>query len=160
MAVLRYPERMKATHTIFDRLIAGELPASFVYRDEVCVVFMDIHPITQGHALVVPLRSVPTLAELDAATRQHLWEVGQRIGAAQRRALGSDAQHFLVNDGKAASQTVPHVHLHVIPAYRGDTVRRLARLLWHIATLALPHREDPRLRARLDAQAQRIAAAL
>lgn len=151
---------MTAPRTIFERLIAGELPASFVHRDEVCVVFMDIHPVTHGHALVVPHRAVATLAELDAATRRHLWDVGQRIAGAQRKALGSDAQHFLVNDGKAASQTVPHVHLHVIPAYRGDTLRRLGRLLWHIATIALPHREDPKRRAQLNQLAQRIAAAL
>lgn len=151
---------MASHKTIFDRIIAGQLPASFAYRDDLCVAFMDIHPITRGHVLVVPHQSVATLSELDAETRQHLWDVAQRIAAAQRKVLGSDAQHFLVNDGKAASQTVPHVHLHVIPCYRGDTVRRLARLLWHILTIALPHREDPALRWRLEQQAQAIRAAL
>lgn len=146
--------------TLFDRLINGQLPASFVHRDEICVAFMDIHPITPGHVLVVPRQSVATLSELDAPSRAHLWELAQRIGAAQRKALGSDAQHLLVNDGKAASQTVPHVHLHVIPCYRGDTLQRLARLVWHIATLALPHRESAPHRRRLDRQAAQIGAAL
>ena len=146
--------------TIFDRLIAGELPASFVHRDAHCVAFMDINPITAGHVLVVPLRSVATLDELDAATRAHLWEVARRIGAAQRVGLGSRAQHVLVNDGKAASQTVPHVHLHVIPRYGGDTLRTMARLVWHIGTLMIHWPETARRRRRLDALAQRIAAAM
>lgn len=146
--------------TIFDRIIAGELPVSWVYQDAVCVAFMDIHPMSRGHVLVVPRLSRPTLSELDAATRSHLWEVAERIGAAQRRALGSRAQHLLVNDGKAASQTVPHVHIHVIPRYGHDALRTIAQILWHIGTLALPHREDAARRRRLDAQAAQIRAAL
>ena len=52
--------------TIFDRIIAGQLPASFVYQDEICVAFLDINPMTRGHTLVVPRQSVPTLDLLDA----------------------------------------------------------------------------------------------
>lgn len=146
--------------TIFDRLIDGRLPASFVFQDERCVVFMDIHPITRGHALVVPRQSVPTLDGLDAATRAHLWEVAHRVGAAQRLALGSKAQHLMINDGKDASQTVPHVHIHVIPRYGSDTLRTLAQLMWHLTTITLPHRESPSLRRRLDAQAEALRAAM
>lgn len=142
--------------TIFDRIIAGQLPASFVWQDERCVAFLDINPITRGHALVVPRRSVATLAELDVSDRAHLWETAQRIGLAQQAGLGSRAQHLLVNDGGAASQTVPHVHLHVIPRYGGDTVRTLARLVWHITTITVPRRETAARRAQHD----RIAAAI
>ena len=146
--------------TVFDRIIAGELPASFVHRDAHCVAFMDINPITRGHVLVVPTRSVATLSELDEDHRRQLWELGQRVAAAQRRGLGSLAQHFLVNDGRAASQTVPHVHLHVIPRYGSDTVHTLSRLAWHITTIVIPRRETPGRRARLDTLAQRIREAL
>lgn len=146
--------------TVFDHLIAGRIPASFVHQDAVCVAFMDIRPITRGHVLVVPRTSVATLAELDAGTRAHLLEVAVRIGTAQRRALGSLAQHLLVNDGEDASQTVPHVHIHVIPRYRGDRAVAVARMIWHIAKLALPIRERARERAELDDQARAIAAAM
>ncbi|HEY1075633.1 MAG TPA: HIT family protein [Fontimonas sp.] len=142
--------------TIFDRLIAGELPASFVHQDERCVAFMDINPISRGHVLVVPRVSKPTLAELDADLSAHLWRVAQRIALAQQRALGSRAQHFLVNDGKAASQTVPHVHLHVIPRYAGDTLQTVGRLVWHITTLTLRRPETAARRQRLDEIARRI----
>lgn len=146
--------------TIFDRIIACELAASVVYQDEICVAFMDINPISVGHVLVVPRQSVPTLAQLETPARQHLWEVAHRIGQAQQRALGSKAQHLMINDGKAASQSVPHVHIHVIPRYRGDTLRTLGKIMWHVTTLTIPRRETPQRRQALDAQAAAIKAAL
>lgn len=146
--------------TIFDHLMAGNLPASFVWQDQICVAFLDISPITAGHVLVVPRQSVATLDELDMHTRAHLWEVAGRVGQAQRQALGSVAQHLLVNDGKGASQTVPHVHIHVIPRYGGDTLRTVTRLIWHISLLAAKRRPRENGRDTLDALAQRIAAAM
>jgi histidine triad (HIT) family protein len=146
--------------TIFDALIDGRLAASFVHRDEHCVAFMDINPITRGHVLVVPLQSVATLDELDPDVRAHLWEVARAVAAAQRAGLGSKAQHFLVNDGKAASQTVPHVHIHVIPRYGNDTIRTIGRMIWHVSTLTLRRPETKARREQLDALAARIAAAL
>ncbi|MES0873809.1 HIT family protein [Sinimarinibacterium thermocellulolyticum] len=146
--------------TIFDAIIDGRLPASFVHRDEHCVAFMDINPITRGHVLVVPRQSVATLDELDAELRAHLWDVATRVARAQRAAHGSRAQHLLVNDGKAASQTVPHVHIHVIPRYGKDTLRTVGRLIWHVGTLMIPRPETTARRQRLDALAARIAAHL
>lgn len=144
--------------SIFDRLLAGELPASFVYRDERCAAFLDISPMARGHTLVIPTRACVTLDELDAGERAHLWDVAVAVGAAQRAGLGSQAQHLLVNDGKAASQSVPHVHVHVIPRYGGDTVSTVGRMIWHVATLAVPRPETRKRRARLDALATQIAA--
>lgn len=146
--------------TIFQHLMHGALPASFVHQDDCCVAFMDINPMSPGHVLVVPRQAVVTLAELDAATRAHLLDVAVRIGQAQQHALGSLAQHVLVNDGKAASQTVPHVHIHVIPRYRGDVLKALSHVLWHVATLPWQRAVSDEKRQRLDAQAVRIAAAL
>lgn len=146
--------------TIFEHIIAGAIPASYVHEDAICVAFMDINPINTGHVLVVPRRAVATLAELDAATRSHLWETALRIAQAQQRAFGSQAQHFLVNDGRAASQTVPHVHLHVVPRYAGDTFRTLGRMLWHVTTLTLRRPETVARRQPLDAQAGAIRTAL
>lgn len=146
--------------TIFEHVIAGDIPASFVYRDADCVAFMDIRPITPGHVLVVPPTPVATLAELGETTNAHLWRIAQRVALAQQQALGSRAQHFLVNDGAAAAQSVPHVHIHVIPRYGGDNARSMARLAWHLTTLMLPYRETPAKRARLDTQARAVAGAM
>jgi len=146
--------------SIFDHIIAGALPASFVCRDAHCVAFMDINPVSRGHVLVVPVQSVATLEELDPQVLPRLWQVAVRIGAAQRAGLGSLAQHFLVNDGKDASQSVPHVHIHVIPRYPGDTARTLRRMIWHLATLKLRRGARPALREELDGTAAAIRRAL
>lgn len=146
--------------TLFDRIIAGQIPASFVYQDALCVAFMDIRPLSRGHVLVVPRHSVATLEELDAPTTAHLWQTAVRIGRAQRHALGSAAQHFLVNDGREASQSVPHVHIHVIPRYRGDRYATVLRMMRHIVAMAAPPKERPGQRVELDRQAKAIAAAM
>lgn len=146
--------------TIFERLIAGELPASFVHQDAHCVAFMDINPMSPGHVLVVPRQAVKTLTELDASTRAHLLEIAVRIGDAQRQALGSQAQHVLVNDGPGASQTVPHVHVHVIPRYRGDALRTLGHILKHVTTMALRRSASPARQAELAEQARLIMVAM
>ncbi|MEL0028582.1 MAG: HIT family protein [Perlucidibaca sp.] len=146
--------------TVFAKIIAGELPAHFVHMDEVCVAFMDINPMSPGHVLVVPRQMVATLAELDASTRAHLMEVAVRVGEAQRGALGSQAQHLLVNDGKGASQTVPHVHVHVIPRYPRDAIRTMAHILWHVTTLAIPRRPSVQRMLALGEQARLISAAM
>ena len=145
---------------VFQRILAGELRASFVHEGERCVAFMDIRPMTRGHVLVVPRQVVRTLAELNAATRDDLWQLAYRVAAAQQRALGSCAQHFLVNDGESASQTVPHVHVHVVPRYQRDTLRAIGGLLWHLTTLALPRPETAGFRRALDAQAAALRDAL
>lgn len=146
--------------TVFDHIISGRIPASFVHRDERCVVFMDIRPMSPGHALVVPCQSVTTLAQLDPENLAQLWQIAVRVAAAQQQALGSLAQHFLVNDGRDASQSVPHVHIHVIPRYQGDRWRTVSRMMWHVATLGKFLGEDAARRERLEQQAQSIAAAM
>ncbi len=144
--------------TICDKIISGTLPASFVWQDDIGVAFMDISPTSTGHTLVVPRQSVVTLAELDEPTRTHLWEIANRIAIAQQKALGSKAQHFWVNDGRAAGQSVPHVHIHVMPRYGRDQVKTMGRVTWHLLTLAIPKQPSAKLRARLEQQAQAIAA--
>ena len=106
---------------VFSRILAGEADASFVYRDEQCAAFMDIRPINSGHVLVVPLEPASCLAELEESTAAHLMQVGHRIAAAIRRStLRCEGINLLLADGEAAGQEVFHVHLHVIPRFRGD----------------------------------------
>jgi len=146
--------------SVFSQIMAGEVPASWVYQDEFCVAFMDINPMSPGHVLVVPRLEVATLEELPRELRAHLMDVTVRVAAAQRKGLGSLAQHVLVNDGKAASQTVPHVHFHVIPRYGRDQLITMSRMLWHVATLMMPLPVSETKRNRLETQAELIKKAL
>ena len=96
--------------TIFTRIIAGEIPGTFVHRDERCVVFMSINPLAHGHALVVPIAEVDHWVDLPADVAAHLFAVAHRIGRAQQRAFSPDKVGLII-----AGYEVPHTHLHVIP---------------------------------------------
>jgi histidine triad (HIT) family protein len=106
---------------IFCRLLAGELPASFVYRDDRCAEFMDIRPVNPGHLLVVPVRHAAYLADIDAAEAADLMRVGHAAAGALRASdIRCEGVNFFLADGEAAMQEVFHVHLHVFPRFRGD----------------------------------------
>lgn len=97
--------------TVFTRIINGELPARFVYRDDVCVAFLSIAPIRYGHTLVVPIAEVDAWVDLDADTMSHLALVAQHVGTAVRTAFRAARAGMLI-----AGFEVPHTHLHVFPA--------------------------------------------
>lgn len=106
---------------IFCSILAGESPASFVYRDEVCSAFMDIQPVNPGHLLVIPNVHAAHLANIDGDTAAHLMRVAHRLAAALRSSgLRCEGVNLFLADGEAAMQEVFHVHLHVIPRFRGD----------------------------------------
>jgi histidine triad (HIT) family protein len=106
---------------VFDGIIAGASPAHIVFRDAVVVAFLDTRPVFPGHTLVVPVVHHGTVSDLPAGVMAHMWEVAARIAAAQRRALDAEGTFFGLND--VVSQSVPHVHLHVVPRRRGDGLR-------------------------------------
>lgn len=106
---------------VFDRIITGESAASWVLAEDRIAAFLDIRPVFEGHTLVVPREHIETIAEIPSALLAEITEAGKRIAAAQRSALGSDGTLFILND--VISQSVPHVHLHVIPRRRKDGLR-------------------------------------
>lgn len=96
--------------TIFTRIIKGELPGRFVYRDDVCVAFLTIEPLRPGHTLVVPIVEVDHWIDLDDATARHLFLVAQRIGRALDDVFDPARIALII-----AGLEVPHTHVHVIP---------------------------------------------
>lgn len=96
--------------SVFTRIIQGELPGTFVWRDERCVAFMSINPINRGHALVVPVEEIPHWIDCSPELSAHLFSVAHRIGRAQEAAFGCERIGLIV-----AGYEVPHTHLHVIP---------------------------------------------
>ena len=106
---------------VFCRILAGQQPGTFLYRDEACAAFMDIQPVNPGHLLVVPVRHAAQLADLDAPTAGRMMQLAQRLAAALRASgLRCEGVNLLLADGKAAMQEVFHVHLHVFPRFAGD----------------------------------------
>ncbi len=115
---------------VFCRIAAGQAPATKVYEDDTLCAFLDIRPIARGHTLVIPKRHASELADLDAEVGAHIFRAGHRLALAIRRSdLAADGAHLVLNDGTAAFQTVPHIHLHVIPRRHGDKLSMAAGLL-------------------------------
>lgn len=96
--------------TIFSRIIAGDIPGTFVWRDARCVAFMSINPIARGHVLVVPTDEIDHWLDAPADLAAHLFEVTRVIGLAQQRAFPCERVGVIV-----AGYEVPHTHVHVIP---------------------------------------------
>ena len=114
------PER-PAADCVFCEIIAGRQPSSAVYRDDVCVAFLDTQPVNPGHTLVVPNVHAAGLADLDENIGAHLFRVAQRLaGALRRSGVHCEGIDLFLADGAAAMQEVFHVHLHVVPRYEHD----------------------------------------
>jgi histidine triad (HIT) family protein len=96
--------------TLFTKIINGDLPGRFVYRDDMCVAFLTIAPICPGHTLVVPRLEVDHWVDLPDELAGHLAIVARKIGAAQMTAFEAERISLII-----AGLEVPHTHLHVLP---------------------------------------------
>lgn len=106
---------------VFCAIVAGDAPAVRIHEDDDYLAFLDIRPIVRGHTLVVPKRHSVDLTDTPPSTLGDMVRIGQRIGRAARASeLQADGNNIAINDGKAAFQTVFHVHLHVAPRKDGD----------------------------------------
>jgi histidine triad (HIT) family protein len=98
--------------TVFTKIIRGEIPGRFVWRDERCVGFLSINPLRPGHTLVVPIEEVDHWLDLDPDLTRHLITVSQQIGQALDRAYNPTRVGLMI-----AGLEVPHVHIHVVPIW-------------------------------------------
>ena len=106
---------------MFCEIVAGSAPAIRIYEDDEYLAILDIRPFTRGHTLVLPKRHTVDLTDTPPATLADMLAIGQRIGLAARASeLGADGNNIAINDGRAAFQSVSHVHLHVVPRRDGD----------------------------------------
>jgi histidine triad (HIT) family protein len=106
---------------VFCAIVAGEEDADVVYRDTVAVAFLDRRPLFPGHVLVVPTGHVDTLIELDVDDVGPFFTVVQRVAAAMPVALGAQGTFVAMNN--VVSQSVRHLHVHVVPRTKGDGLR-------------------------------------
>jgi len=96
--------------TIFTRIIDGDIPGTFVWRDDECVAFMSINPMAHGHTLVVPRAEIDHWVDCPADLSRHLFDVSYEIGRAQQAAFGCERVGLII-----AGYEVPHTHIHVLP---------------------------------------------
>ena len=132
--------------TVFTRIIRGELPAAIVYEDEHTIAFMDAGQVNPGHVIVATRRQVQTILDLDDELAGALFRTAARVARAVDAAFRPEGITVLQANGPAGWQTVPHVHLHVLPRHAGDGVE----LVW-------PRKEPPLERLRELAARIRVA---
>ncbi|MCQ6271016.1 HIT domain-containing protein [Pseudarthrobacter sp. R1] len=96
-----------------------------VYRDDQVVAFFPLEPATLGHTLVVPRQHVPDIWSLDEETASRLARVTVRLANVMRRSLQPEGLNVIQSNGKVATQTVLHLHVHLVPRWTGDAVGRI-----------------------------------
>jgi histidine triad (HIT) family protein len=110
-----------ADECLFCRIVSGELPATVVYEDKNAVAFLDHRPLFPGHTLLVPRQHVETLGELPAELVAPYFEAAQILSLVVETAM--DAEGTFVAMNNRVSQSVPHLHVHVVPRRRKDGLK-------------------------------------
>lgn len=109
--------------TIFEKIIAREIPAHIVYEDDYAIAFLDISQATKGHTLVVPKVAYPNIYETDTKVLKHLIAITQKLAVVVKDVFHASGVNILSNNDEMAGQTVFHFHFHVIPRYAKDDVK-------------------------------------
>ena len=109
------------TYCVFCAIIRGQSPVAKVYEDNTFLAFMDKYPITSGHTLVLPKYHYGDLFQMTEDEVGNLYRVVHTIASAVYNATGAQGLNTGQNNGKAANQIVPHVHVHIIPRYEKDS---------------------------------------
>ena len=115
-------EKKVDSNCIFCKIIAGEIPSRTVYEDEGYKAIMDVSPASKGHVIVLPKNHASNVFEISEEELAGAMIVAKKVAAMLKEKLGCDGVNILQNNGEAAGQTVFHLHVHVIPRYKGDTV--------------------------------------
>lgn len=105
--------------SIFTLIINGDIPSHKIYEDDRVLAFLEIHPIMEGHTLVVPKKQVDHIWDLDEDDYEYLWSVVKKIGTHMREVIGSPRVGVTVE-----GFGVPHAHIHLLPIYHGNDLKR------------------------------------
>ena len=108
---------------IFCAIVSGAMSSEKVYEDDQTVAFMDINPASLGHSLVIPKQHVCDLTDVDVEDLKAMASTAQRVGKALVGGLGAAGVNLMLSSGRAAFQSVFHIHFHVIPRYPDDHIR-------------------------------------
>ena len=108
------------TECLFCRIAEGTLPCAKIYETERLLGFLDLNPASPGHALIIPKKHMETIFAVDEPIGDELIRAVQAVGAAVMAETGAAGLNVIQNNGRAAWQTVDHVHWHLIPRFPGD----------------------------------------
>ncbi|QWQ53524.1 HIT family protein [Staphylococcus pseudintermedius] len=108
------------TETIFSKIIDGDIPSFKVYENDYVYAFLDISQVSKGHTLLIPKTPSPNIYETDAEMMKHIGEALPVVANAIKKTFNPDGLNIIQNNGEYASQSVFHIHFHLIPRYKND----------------------------------------
>lgn len=114
---------MKKEDCIFCKLANGDIPTNAIYEDEYVKAIFDLSPASKGHIIILTKEHFDNVYSIDEATVGHVYKVAAKLADGINQALECEGINILQNNGELAGQTVFHFHVHIIPRYKGDTVR-------------------------------------
>jgi histidine triad (HIT) family protein len=112
---------MPDDNCLFCRIVSGEVPATVIYEDEVSFAFLDHRPLFPGHTLLVPREHVETLGELPVSMVEPYFKAAQLLARAVESGLEAEGTFVAMNN--RVSQSVPHLHVHVVPRRKKDGLK-------------------------------------
>lgn len=107
---------------IFCQIVKGDIPAKKIYEDNDYLAFLSVGPASPGHTIVIPKKHTATFAELESQAAVDLIKIVQKLAKEIKIKLQADAFNLGLNNGEIAGQAIPHVHWHIIPRYKNDTL--------------------------------------
>lgn len=119
-----------STSAATDCLFCNLPPTRIVHANRLAVVIQDAYPVSRGHTLVLPRRHVGSFFELESPERDAVFELLDVARRDLNQTLHPDGYNIGINDGSAAGQTVPHLHVHLIPRYNGDQADPRGGVRW------------------------------
>ncbi|MFP4005645.1 MAG: HIT family protein [Candidatus Hadarchaeia archaeon] len=105
---------------IFCKIVNGKIKSRTIYENDKVLSFLDVNPRSPGHSLVIPKKHVETLDKLDGQTAGEILKVAKKVEKLLKKSLSPEAFTLGINDGEAAGQEVPHLHLNIIPRFKND----------------------------------------
>jgi histidine triad (HIT) family protein len=105
---------------IFCKIAKGEIPSAKIYEDKDFLAILDINPANKGHTLLITKKHRETLLDIDTAMLKKLMVTAQKLARNMADKLAPDGFNLFVNNGKAAGQVIPHLHVHIVPRYKDD----------------------------------------
>ena len=105
---------------VFCSIVAGDIPARTVHETDDVLAFLDANPLARGHTLVIPKSHAKHVGDLDGDLTSELFAAVAELTPRVQSTVGADGANVGINDGEAAGQEVPHVHVHIIPRFEGD----------------------------------------
>lgn len=108
---------------IFCKIVGGQIPSARILETDEALAFLDIQPLNPGHVLIIPKGHAATVAELPEEDAAAVARLLPKLCRAVRDAVAAEGYHVIINNGRAAGQTVDHVHWHIIPRHSGDDIK-------------------------------------